>query len=79
MDTIARTWLWMVFVISLVTALYFDFVELKNQGAHSFSVRRALKWSVVSVVLSLTTRITAARWPTKRASRSSPATSSRRA
>jgi tellurite resistance protein TerC len=52
MDTIAPTWLWAFFVISVLVALFIDFVVLKKQGAHSVSVKEALNWSIVWVVLS---------------------------
>jgi tellurite resistance protein TerC len=52
MDTIAPTWLWAFFVISVLVALFIDFVVLKKQGAHSVSVNEALHWSIVWVVLS---------------------------
>ena len=88
MDTIAPTWLWVFFVISVLAALFIDFVVLKKQGAHSVSVKEALNWSIVWVLLSLAFnalfwwavyQATAASCPTKRASSFSPATSSRRA
>jgi tellurite resistance protein TerC len=52
MDTIAPTWLWVFFVISVLVALFIDFVVLKKQGAHSVSVKEALNWSIVWVALS---------------------------
>jgi tellurite resistance protein TerC len=52
MDTIAPTWLWVFFVVSVLVALFIDFVVLKKQGAHSVSVKEALNWSVVWVALS---------------------------
>jgi tellurite resistance protein TerC len=53
MDTIAPTWLWVFFVVSVLAALFVDFVVLRKQGAHSISVKEALHWSVVWVLLSL--------------------------
>jgi tellurite resistance protein TerC len=53
MDTIAPTWLWIFFVVSVLVALFIDFVVLKKQGAHSVSVKEALNWSIVWVLLSL--------------------------
>ena len=53
MDTIAPTWLWIFFVFSVLSALFIDFVVLKKQGAHSVSVKEALNWSIVWVLLSL--------------------------
>jgi tellurite resistance protein TerC len=53
MDTIAPTWLWLFFVVSVLVALAVDFVVLRKQGAHSVSVREALIWSIVWVLLSL--------------------------
>jgi tellurite resistance protein TerC len=53
MDTIAPTWLWVFFVLSVLAALFIDFVVLKKQGAHSVSVKEALNWSIVWVLLSL--------------------------
>ena len=52
MDTIAPAWLWIFFVVSVLVALFVDFVVLRQQGAHSVSVKEALNWSVVWVVLS---------------------------
>jgi tellurite resistance protein TerC len=52
MDTIAPTWLWAFFVVSVLVALFVDFVALRKQGAHSVSVREAANWSVVWVLLS---------------------------
>ena len=52
MDTIAPTWLWLFFVASVLVALFVDFVVLRKQGAHSVSVKEALNWSVVWVLLS---------------------------
>jgi len=53
MDTIAPTWLWAFFIISVLAALFIDFVVLKKQGAHEVSVKEALNWSVIWVLLSL--------------------------
>ncbi len=53
MDTIAPTWLWIFFVASVLVALFIDFVVLKKQGAHSVSVKEAMNWSIVWVLLSL--------------------------
>jgi tellurite resistance protein TerC len=52
MDTIAPTWLWVFFVVSVLVALFVDFVVLRKQGAHSVSVKEALNWSIVWVALS---------------------------
>jgi tellurite resistance protein TerC len=52
MDTIAPTWLWVFFVVSVLAALFVDFVVLRKQGAHSVSVKEALNWSIVWVLLS---------------------------
>jgi tellurite resistance protein TerC len=52
MDTIAPTWLWIFFVVSVLVALFVDFVVLKKQGAHSVTVKEALNWSLVWVALS---------------------------
>ncbi|MBN4658906.1 hypothetical protein H4F44_24235, partial [Escherichia coli] len=52
MDTIAPDWLWAFFVGSVLVALFVDFVVLKKQGAHEVSVKEALHWSVVWVLLS---------------------------
>jgi tellurite resistance protein TerC len=53
MDTIAPAWLWVFFVVSVLAALVVDFVLLRQQGAHSVSVKQALNWSIVWVLLSL--------------------------
>ncbi len=52
MDTIAPTWLWVFFVVSVIVALFIDFVVLKKQGAHEVSVKEAINWSIVWVALS---------------------------
>ena len=52
MDTIAPLWLWIFFVVSVLTALFVDFVVLRKQGAHSVTVKEALNWSLVWVALS---------------------------
>ena len=53
MDTIAPAWLWAFFIASVLVALFIDFVVLKKQGAHAVSVKEALNWSIVWVLLSL--------------------------
>jgi Integral membrane protein TerC family len=52
-DTIAPAWLWAFFVLCVLAALFIDFVVLKKQGAYSVSVKEALNWSIVWVLLSL--------------------------
>ncbi|MBK9360365.1 MAG: TerC family protein [Rubrivivax sp.] len=52
MDTIAPLWLWIFFVCAVIAALFVDFVVLRKQGAHSVTVKEALNWSIVWVVLS---------------------------
>jgi tellurite resistance protein TerC len=52
MDTIAPNWLWAFFLISVLAALFIDFVVLKKQGAHEVSVKEALNWSIIWVLLS---------------------------
>jgi len=53
MHTLAPTWLWIVFIVFVLSALLVDFVVLKKQGAHEVSMREALRWSAVWVALSL--------------------------
>lgn len=53
MNTIAPDWLWLVFVSSVLVALFIDFVVLRKQGAKEVSVNAALNWSLVWVALSL--------------------------
>src|SRR6218665_1935719 len=53
MNTLAPEWLWFVFVIFVLLALFVDFVVLKKQGAHEVSVPEAVRWSAVWVALSL--------------------------
>jgi tellurite resistance protein TerC len=53
MDTIAPLWLWIFFVVSVLAALFIDFVVLNKQGAHSVGIQEAARWSVVWVLLSL--------------------------
>jgi tellurite resistance protein TerC len=53
MDSIAPLWLWIFFVVSVLVALFVDFVVLKKQGAQAVGVKEALNWSIVWVLLSL--------------------------
>jgi tellurite resistance protein TerC len=53
MTTVAPDWLWAFFVISVLVALFVDFVVLKKQGAHEVTVPEAIRWSAVWVFLSL--------------------------
>ncbi|WKB51132.1 TerC family protein [Eleftheria terrae] len=53
MDTIAPNWLWAFFVVSVLAALFVDFVVLRKQGAHEVTVKEALHWSLIWVALSL--------------------------
>ena len=52
MDTIAPLWLWIFFVVSVLVALFVDFVVLRKQGAHAVGVKEALNWSLIWVALS---------------------------
>jgi tellurite resistance protein TerC len=52
MDTIAPAWLWAFFIVTVLVALFVDFVVLKKQGAHTVSVKEALNWSIVWVAVS---------------------------
>jgi tellurite resistance protein TerC len=52
MNTIAPDWLWAFFVVSVLVALFIDFVVLRKQGAHAVSVKEALNWSLVWIALS---------------------------
>ncbi|MGE0099586.1 MAG: TerC family protein [Hydrogenophaga sp.] len=52
MESIAPVWLWVVFVVFVVAALFVDFVVLKKQGSHAVGVKEALNWSLVWVALS---------------------------
>jgi len=53
MQTLAPLWLWIVFILIVLAALFVDFVVLKKQGAHAVSVPEAAKWSLIWVALSL--------------------------
>jgi tellurite resistance protein TerC len=53
MESIAPLWLWVVFVVFVVAALFVDFVVLKKQGSHAVGVKEALNWSIAWVALSL--------------------------
>ena len=52
MNTIAPLWLWLVFVVFVLAALFVDFVVLKKQGAHEVSLKEAVRWSILWVALS---------------------------
>jgi tellurite resistance protein TerC len=51
-DTIAPAWLWAFFVVSVLVALFVDFVVLKKQGAHAVGVKEAMNWSLIWIALS---------------------------
>ncbi|MBP6902674.1 MAG: TerC family protein [Burkholderiaceae bacterium] len=53
MDSFAPTWLWVFFVVSVLVALAVDFLVMRQQGAHSVTVKEAIRWSLVWVALSL--------------------------
>ena len=53
MSSIAPAWLWGFFVVSVLVALFIDFVVLKKQGAHEVTVPEAVRWSIIWVALSL--------------------------
>ncbi len=53
MHTVAPLWLWAVFGLIVVFALFIDFFVMQKQGAHEVGVREALWWSLVWVALSL--------------------------
>jgi tellurite resistance protein TerC len=53
MNTVAPDWLWAFFIVSVLVALFVDFVVLRKQGAHEVTVPEAIKWSVIWVLLSL--------------------------
>lgn len=52
MESIAPVWLWVVFVVFVLAALFVDFVVLKKQGAHEVGVKEALNWSLIWIALS---------------------------
>lgn len=52
MESIAPLWLWVVFVVFVVAALFVDFVVLKKQGAHEVGVKEAFNWSMIWIALS---------------------------
>lgn len=53
MSSVAPAWLWGFFVLSVLVALFIDFVVLRKQGAHEVTVPEAIRWSIIWVVLSL--------------------------
>jgi tellurite resistance protein TerC len=53
LETIAPLWLWIVFVVFVLAALFVDFVVLKKQGAHEVTIKEAVNWSLLWVGLSL--------------------------
>ncbi len=52
MHTLAPMWLWSVFIVFVLLALFVDFVVLKKQGAHDVTVPEAIRWSAIWVALS---------------------------
>lgn len=53
MSSIAPDWLWGFFILSVLVALFVDFVVLNKQGAQQVTVKAAIRWSLVWVALSL--------------------------
>ncbi|MBI5926002.1 MAG: TerC family protein [Aquabacterium sp.] len=53
MQTLAPLWLWIVFILFVLAALFVDFVVLKKQGSHEVSVPEAMRWSAIWVALSM--------------------------
>ncbi|TAK92278.1 MAG: TerC family protein [Aquabacterium sp.] len=53
MQTLAPLWLWIVFILFVLAALFVDFIVLKKQGAHAVSVPEAMRWSAIWVALSM--------------------------
>jgi tellurite resistance protein TerC len=53
MSSIAPDWLWGFFILSVLVALFVDFVVLNKQGAQEVTVKAAIRWSLVWVALSL--------------------------
>lgn len=53
MQTLAPIWLWIVFVLFVLAALFVDFVVLRKQGAHEVRVPEAVRWSAIWVALSM--------------------------
>lgn len=52
MQTIAPLWLWITFVAIVLVSLFIDFWVLKKQGSQDMSMKDALRWSVVWIVMS---------------------------
>ena len=52
MQTIAPLWLWIPFVAIVLVSLFIDFWVLKKQGSQDMSMKDALRWSVVWIVMS---------------------------
>ena len=52
MESFAPPWLWAFFVVSVLVALAVDFLVMRQQGAHTVTVREAIRWSVIWVALS---------------------------
>ena len=52
MQTIAPLWLWITFVVIVLVSLFIDFWVLKKQGSQDMSMKDALRWSVVWIVMS---------------------------
>ena len=46
-------WLWLVFVGTVLAALFVDFVVLRKQGSHVVGVKEAAIWSVIWLAVSL--------------------------
>ncbi len=53
MNSVAPAWLWGFFLLSVLAALFIDFVVLSKPGAQKVSVKEAIRWSVLWIALSL--------------------------
>jgi tellurite resistance protein TerC len=51
-ESVAPTWLWVVFIAIVIAALIIDFIVLNKQGSHVVGVKEAINWSIIWVALS---------------------------
>ncbi len=51
-ESIAPTWLWVVFIAIVIAALIIDFIVLNKQGSHEVGIKEAINWSIVWVALT---------------------------
>lgn len=53
LNSLAPAWLWGFFIITVISALFIDFVVLRKQGAHNVSAREASFWTLAWFLVAM--------------------------